>query len=317
MIVVMVINFMPVIRQLPVYAATIRMHKTAAVESDEIRLGEISAINAETDEERHKLREMVMGKSPMPGKTLRISDEQVRSRLRREGVDLTTVDVVDNDVVAVSRTGMAISEKRIELIAVEYILNRVEHEDAEINIKRVRVGRSVVLPQGRMTYRVLPPKNMHLSRSISLVIQFSVDGEPMDRISVLVKIEILKPVAVARVPLARNKVVRLDDVEFRMMDIGALPSGIITQMENVVGMRPRRTININAVLRQDQFEMPPLVKKGDIVMIIAESGGLRITAHGEVRGKGGKGDTVRVVNLDSKKGIYGKVVDEGTVRVAF
>ena len=54
-----------------------------------------------------------------------------------------------------------------------------------------------------------------------------------------------------------------------------------------------------------------------MVMIVAESGGLKVTALGEVKSSGYVGQRVKVVNLDSKKKIYARVVDENTVRVDF
>jgi len=51
--------------------------------------------------------------------------------------------------------------------------------------------------------------------------------------------------------------------------------------------------------------------------MIAESDGLKITALGEVRERGRRGERIRVVNLDSKREIYARVLDSKTVKVDF
>ena len=61
----------------------------------------------------------------------------------------------------------------------------------------------------------------------------------------------------------------------------------------------------------------PIVVKGDVVTIIAESSGLRITVPGRVLMKGFTGELVKVQNLMSKKEIYAKVVNSAIVKVDF
>ena len=63
--------------------------------------------------------------------------------------------------------------------------------------------------------------------------------------------------------------------------------------------------------------MPPLVKRGDMVVIVAEAEGLKVTAIGEVKSAGRLGERVKVVNLDSDKRLSARVMDNKTVKVEF
>ena len=104
----------------------------------------------------------------------------------------------------------------------------------------------------------------------------------------------------------------------REMELARLPSNIITDYDEILGKRTKRAIDANTVLRPDLIEFPPLVKRGDVVMVVAESGGLRITTLGVVKGRSGRrGERIRVENLDSKKSIYARVMDANTVKVDF
>ena len=91
----------------------------------------------------------------------------------------------------------------------------------------------------------------------------------------------------------------------------------MTDLRALIGKRMKRKIGINEVVRSNWVEVPPLVKRGDIVAIIAESENLKITTLGKAREKGGKGDRIKVVNLDSDEDIFARVVDSKTVRVTF
>ena len=108
-----------------------------------------------------------------------------------------------------------------------------------------------------------------------------------------------------------------NDIHLKKMDLSKMKPNAITTLDGVLGKRTKRAIKTDEVLRTDQIELPPLVRRGDVVSIIAESNGLRITALGEVRKKGCRGERIKVLNLDSKKCIYANVLDSNTVRVDF
>ena len=117
--------------------------------------------------------------------------------------------------------------------------------------------------------------------------------------------------------MRRYQLITEDDIRLQKMDLAELPSNIITSCEEVLGKRTKSAINANVVLRSDLVELPPLVRRGDVVLMIAESDGLKITALGEVRERGRRGERIRVVNLDSKREIYARVLDSKTVKVDF
>jgi flagella basal body P-ring formation protein FlgA len=85
----------------------------------------------------------------------------------------------------------------------------------------------------------------------------------------------------------------------------------------LIGKRTRRPVDAGTVLRQELVELPPIVKNGDRVRIIAETAGLRISALGQVKQKGCQGELIQVMNLDSNKVIHARVVDAQTVRIEF
>jgi flagella basal body P-ring formation protein FlgA len=64
-------------------------------------------------------------------------------------------------------------------------------------------------------------------------------------------------------------------------------------------------------------EEPPAVRRGDVVSLVAEGSGLRVTTRGEVKEEGRPGQVVRVRNLSSEREILGRVVNGSTVRVEF
>jgi flagella basal body P-ring formation protein FlgA len=65
------------------------------------------------------------------------------------------------------------------------------------------------------------------------------------------------------------------------------------------------------------LEKSPIVDRGDMVTILAESGDLRVTVPGRVLERGYLGELIRVQNSMSKKKIYARVINNSTVMVDF
>jgi flagella basal body P-ring formation protein FlgA len=146
---------------------------------------------------------------------------------------------------------------------------------------------------------------------------FKVNRHLEKKIWATVNIEVLTDMVVTKRPLRRYQMITKNDIHLNKRDLSKMKSNALTTLEEVLGKRTKRAIKTDEVLRRDHIELPPLVRRGDVVSIIAESNGLRITALGEVRKKGCRGERIKVLNLDSKKCIYANVLDSNTVRVDF
>jgi flagella basal body P-ring formation protein FlgA len=92
---------------------------------------------------------------------------------------------------------------------------------------------------------------------------------------------------------------------------------VMTSVEEVVGKRARRPLRANTMLRTYEVEAQPVVRKGDIVLLVVESARLKVTMLGEALEPGEEGATIRVRNTSSKREVHAVVIDSKTVRVPF
>lgn len=118
-------------------------------------------------------------------------------------------------------------------------------------------------------------------------------------------------------PLGKYQPVDANDIRVEKMNLARVPSNAIVDAGLVVGLRTNRSIAANSILRSDQVEIPPVIRRGDVVQMIAESSVLRVEAKGIARENGAPGDRIQIMNLRSKKVIHARVVDGQTVEVAF
>lgn len=290
----------------------------AEVNSNDIYLGRIAGISGDNQVLVKRLKGIVIARAPLPGKSRHIKENYIRLRLKQNEIDLSQIRLAAPGGIEVIRGSVEVTKEDISRVVTEFIYANIPWERERVKIRDIRVKSNVILPKGKVTYSVEPLKNTDFKGSVPLPLHFSVNGHFQKRILVTADIEVLAEVVVTKRPLRRFRRITEDDIEIREKNLAELPSNIILDYEEVLGKRAKRNISANRVLRSDLIEFPPLVKRGDVVRLIAESGGLRITTLGMVKQREGRrGERVRIENLDSKKSLYGRVVDAGTVRVDF
>lgn len=124
-------------------------------------------------------------------------------------------------------------------------------------------------------------------------------------------------VVVAKRALARGAVVEAADLAYADRDRATSPGDVARDLELVVGQRARRSLAADQVLRAGDFERVPVVERGDRVTLVLQHGPLVIQTLGKAQETGAAGDWIRVVNVESKREVSGRVDPEGRVHVAF
>ena len=300
-----------------VQMAVIRVHERIEIEGDEVLLGQIATIEGSDTRLTQQLKAIVISKAPSPGKVRQYDRRYLEMRLKQHQVDLSAVMLEVPQLVEVLRSHVTLEEEEIKRIVSEFILKNSSHDGKSLRIKEIRVPESVILSKGRIAYKVSAARGSELAGKCSIAIDFSVDGQSQKTVWTTATIEILGPVVVTRKPLGRFQPITEDDIELQTMDLSDMPGDIISDSAEVLGKRTRRAIGAQTALRADFVELPPLVKRGDLVTIILESNGLKITTLGQVKKKGRLGERIPVINVDSKKMVYARVIDAKTVKVDF
>ena len=296
---------------------TIRVLNRVEVENEEILLGQIASIEGNDPQLKQQLGEIVIGKAPSPGKTRQYEQQYLQKRLAKHDINPAAVNFEIPTQILVTRSYVEIDKPKIEKIVADFIAQNIPQDDRILRIKEIHVPDQVILSKGRITYKVAAPRIRQLMGNCSLAIDFSVNGNSEKRIWTTAKVEVWGPVVVTRKPLGRFKPISEDDIVIQTMDLAELPPNVLNDPEAVLGKRTKRAIGAQVPLRADVIELPPLVKRGDLVRIIVKSRGLKISARGLAKKKGRFGERIPVMNVDSKKVLYARVIDSSTVEVDF
>ena len=296
---------------------TIRVRDQVEIENDEVLLGQIASIESSDTQLVQQLKDIVIGRAPLPGKTRQYDQRHLKMRLKQHHINLAGVNLEGPRRVRISRSYVEIDKHKIEKIVADFITQNIPRENKTVRIKEINVSGRVVLSKGRIAYKVAAPRLRQLMGTFSIAVDFSVNGHFEKKVWATATVEVWGPVVVTRKPLGRYKPIVEDDIVLQSMDLAKLSSNVVTDPEAVLGKRTKRAIGAQTPLRADSIELPPLVKRGDLVVIIAQSKGLKITTRGLVKKKGRLGDRIPVINVDTKKVLYARVIDSNTVQVDF
>ncbi|VAX12604.1 hypothetical protein MNBD_GAMMA24-245 [hydrothermal vent metagenome] len=140
-------------------------------------------------------------------------------------------------------------------------------------------------------------------------------GSKMWQIYVPINIIRYTNVLVMRENLSRGSILSASDVTTRRLDISRLSNGYFIDKNEIRGKVLKRSLRRGDILTDGMLAVRKLIKRGDIVTIMASSGTLAIRVKGEALMDGRKGDLIRVKNHSSKREIQAVVVATGIVKV--
>ena len=135
--------------------------------------------------------------------------------------------------------------------------------------------------------------------------------------TIRVRIEVLTDVVVTTGGIARDALIDQGDVTVKKKWLDTVTSGVVTDLAEVVGKKAAMRINAGTEITRNMLRSVPVVKKGEVVRILLESGPMMISAVGLCQEDGGQGDLIRVENTSSRKVIFARVTGRSTVKVDF
>jgi flagella basal body P-ring formation protein FlgA len=284
-----------------------------AVDGDLVRLADIARLEGRAAE---KLGDLVIGRAPDPGRVRVVPGAGILATLRRSGVDLARVRYVIPQAVRLRRPGQEIAIGTIRAIVDEYLGEAFSQGDRRVTLRRVDAPGPIRIPVGPYLTRIAPDGGAPAAGRTRLVVEILQHDHVVATVPVTAEVAVLEEVVVARRGIARGTVVGPDDLVRERRNVSSLPRGALTRLEDAVGMEANVPIAPLTPLSPEQLAPPAVVRRGDVVLLIAETAGLRITTTGEVRQDAARGEQVRVLNVSSQTEVVGRALDGKTVSVS-
>ncbi len=131
------------------------------------------------------------------------------------------------------------------------------------------------------------------------------------------RVSLFKSVYIARLTMSRGHRVNESDIQLMRRNISRLHYGYIDKKRDIIGKVTRRTVFANTILRTKMLGLPVSVKRGQTVILMAESNGIQVRMSGKALASGPIGHSIRVRNLSSRRIVEGTVIRPGVVKINF
>jgi flagella basal body P-ring formation protein FlgA len=162
-----------------------------------------------------------------------------------------------------------------------------------------------------------PPLKIHLISGPLGRAAFSLSFKSGEKIMIQAQIRALDYVVTSRRPLKAGHTIQKDDIYLSLIDVRRMPREALSRLEEAVGKSMQRSLEGNMPIEGSTLGDPPIIKKGQVINLIASSPGLKIVTQGEAKENGRLGQQIKVTNLSSKQDIRGIPIDEQNVKVLF
>ncbi|MFT7569595.1 MAG: flagella basal body P-ring formation protein FlgA [Paracoccaceae bacterium] len=101
--------------------------------------------------------------------------------------------------------------------------------------------------------------------------------------------------------IRRGEVINTGDVIWKKIRKDDVGRNVVRDRKTVIGQSARRYLAANRKMMIDDLEAPKLVRKGSLVTIYLETSNLRLTAKARASEDGALNQTIRVVNVRSRR----------------
>ncbi|HEX9843824.1 MAG TPA: flagellar basal body P-ring formation chaperone FlgA [bacterium] len=296
----------------------VRVLPQAEVFGEHYTLGEIAEFDGFDLEAVAALAKIEVGRSPLPGRALRVSHSYLLSRLQRAStIDMARIDLQVPDGASVLRSAQRISEREIESVVLQAARATIPPEAGEVQQALETPVGEVLLPKGDIAWDVQPVGiTLGPGGQRSFRVEATINGRSVWRNIVRVKQAVFQDVVVTTRPLGRRHRIAAEDVAVvrrDMSQLGAAP--YLTTPEAAVGQLTRRPLNRDELLEASLLEAPVDVREGGRVTLEYRAPGVTLQVPGVALVGARLGQFIPVRNLQSGKVVHGILQAADTVAV--
>ena len=294
----------------------VSVHDESWVKGDKVYLKDVAVIVGDgTLQERLGIIQLAF--APKAGKTRTLQGAWIASKIRanRWLPENTVLHIPEH--VQVTRLSQVIDNESLFRRFADFVSKRLEGKGIDFRILRFKVVGNGPIPEGDVDLDITNRTERKLMGHVTLPVSVHVDGKQVRRLILSGWIDRFEDVVCAVQPLDRGTILTQDHLSVEKRNITKLPANVLKSKGFLVGKRLKRSVKEGTVLLTNIVDVPPLIKKGDRVTIVAESSSLRITVLGIAKDQGSAGEQIRVKNLTNDQVIVASVVNSSTVRVRF
>ena len=284
------------------------LRANVTVSSNVVRIGDLV-------ENAGAAADVAIFRSPDPGTSGAVPTDRIVEAIRpHQLIDIDTRGLAE---VVVTRDSRAIPVREIsasiaQALATQYGLgdaqNITVYFDRDVRSLQVEPSATGALQVLNLSY---DPRSTRFDATLDLPSSAELHRQPAHFTGTA--LETVAAVTVDR-PVERGEVLKESDltVQRRPKSEG----GAISRIAEAVGLAARHELRPDQPLRTADLTKPDIVQRNDTVAIIYQAPGIVLTLRGQAQAGGAIGDTIGVLNSDSKRIVQGVITAPGRVTVS-
>ncbi|MBT3354366.1 MAG: flagellar basal body P-ring formation protein FlgA [Candidatus Scalindua sp.] len=289
------------------------------LEEDEITIADIATVTGDDEDLVNEVKSVVIGNTPGANSTRRINLSFIRMRLNSSNVDVSDVTFTDAKSTLVSIESTKIKGLEIAQKAKEYLLEFLPMDDRESTVELGRIPADQWVPKRRdkINFNITLIDTSKDRGKIELIVSASTDSKRFFKVPVYFNVRVFEFVAITKRKLRRKQPITRENLIIARRDTTRVRGMAFSSIDDLKGMMTLASVQANTILTDYMVEIPPTIKQGSLVKLIVQKSGFKIVTKGLAQQTGYKGDVIKVKNMNSKKLLYGQIVNSDSVNVVY
>ncbi|MBG0776863.1 MAG: flagellar basal body P-ring formation protein FlgA [Desulfovibrionaceae bacterium] len=292
----------------------IRIKEAAVVVGERVLLGEIAEPVGEMrpEEWRALASKQLWSSPPAGGRPMAVNRDKLAAALEHYLGKTSALCLMPLRMV-LARGGRVLLEHELRNLAVKELTPKLPALGGEASLRDFRLPPYLFLDDATQKVCVELPSGLRAGSTPLVLMVRTLDGREAGSISAGVFVDVWRTVPAAGRPLNHGDSVTPDALTQVRKNEAYLRGEIWDGRGGP--WRVKRPVGAGQVLYRDNLEPVPMVSRGDKVVMVFKGAHIRLEAQGEAMADGSPGDHIPVRNLQSRRQVYARVVDSGTVSV--
>jgi flagella basal body P-ring formation protein FlgA len=299
----------------PTTGVRIDFSNTATVKHETIVVGDLASVQAENTVKK-KIEKIRIFPSPEPGKEKVLNGKRIASIIRSTKWVPKNVRINIPEFIWVKRAFQTIPDTTLKDLLCRYIERHIG--DAEYRLHNFKAHGKKEYITGKMKLVVRDPSyNGMISGIIKLRVDVMVDGKVQGKIKLYGRVDRFEYAICASRFIQKGTVLNETNLEKKLTNISKAPKNIVKHLDKALNKCLKYSLRPGEFLRQNMLEHPVVIKRGELIKLIARSGLLTVVAYGTAQNDGAIGEQIKVENSDTNRTVVGRVLNESSVLVLF
>lgn len=296
-------------------ATTITVQPSASVKPLQmVTLREIASVTGpKADVER--LNQVEIARATVPGSARQITSDWIKTRLACSGCDLKSVTFKAPSSVILVSASQSVKGADIADAAKQYITSQLSMSDISYTVDQTGTQPDIVVPAGKLelvaeqgTRGVTPGRQQ-------IAVDILVDGTLYVKKTVGLNLKATGMVVVATQSIKSKEPLTAANTRVEQRDIPTASAGYMSALPEGDERIASKPISAGSIITADMLGTKPAVAKGDPVVVLVRTGGVKVVVKGAASEDGVVGDTIKVSVPTTKDLILATIVQPGLVEV--